>query len=79
MSLLQQRALGTNAVAVAHDQQANLKFRINRRTPDRALRVGVIAAQFAKVEESIKVAQKVVGRDVVFNVKRQIQSLLSAQ
>lgn len=40
MSLFAQSTFGANAVAVAHDQQANHKFRINRWTPERAIKIG---------------------------------------
>jgi hypothetical protein len=47
MSLFAQPTFGTNAVAVAHHQQANHQFGINRWTPDWAIKIGEIMAQIA--------------------------------
>jgi hypothetical protein len=49
MSFFAQPALGTNTVAVAHDQQADHQFRIDRRAPNRAVKVGEVVAQIAQI------------------------------
>jgi hypothetical protein len=47
MSLFAQPTFGTNALAVAHHQQANHQFGINRWTPDWAIKIGEIMTQIA--------------------------------
>ncbi len=76
MGLFAQPPLGANAVAIAHDQHANHPFRINRRTPNRAIKMGEVVAQVAQIETLINAAQKVIGGDVIFKVERVKQSLL---
>lgn len=68
MSFFAQPALGTNTVAVAHDQRANHQFRINRRTPNRAVKVGEVVAQIAQIEASINVAQEMIWWNVIEDV-----------
>ncbi|MNF89036.1 hypothetical protein D3C84_715410 [compost metagenome] len=76
MGLFAQPPLGANAVAIAHDQHADHQFRINRRTPNRAIEIGEVMAQVAQIESLINAAQKVIGGDVIFRVERAKQSLL---
>lgn len=42
-------------------------------------KIGEIMAQIAEIKASINAAQKVIGRDVILNVERVKQSLLSAR
>ena len=79
MSHFAQPTLGANAVAVAHHQQANHQSGINRWAPDWAIKIGEIMAQIAEIKASINAAQEVIGWDVIFNVERVKQSLLSAR
>ncbi|MNZ17427.1 hypothetical protein D3C78_344170 [compost metagenome] len=76
MGLFAQPPLGANAVAIAHDQHADHQFRINRRTPNRAIEIGEVMAQIVQIETPINAAQKVIGGDVIFKVERVKQSLL---
>ena len=76
MRFFAQPPLGANAVAIAHDQHADHQFRINRRTPNRAIEIGEVMAQVAQIETPINAAQKVIGWDVIFKVERVKQSLL---
>jgi hypothetical protein len=76
MSLFAQSPLGANALAIAHEQHANHQFRINRRTPNRAIEIGEVMAQIAQVETPINAAQKVIGGDVIFKVERVKQPFL---
>jgi hypothetical protein len=65
-----------NAIAITHDQHVNHQFRINRRTPNRAIEIGELMAQVAQIETLINTAQKLIGRDVTFKVEGVKQSLL---
>ena len=76
MGLFAQPPFGANAVAVADDQHANHQFWINRRTPNRAIKIGEVMAQVAQIETLINAAQKVIGWDVIFKVERVKQSIL---
>jgi hypothetical protein len=69
MGLFAQPPLGANTVAIAHDQHADHQLRVNRRTPNRAVEIGEVVAQFAKIEAPINAAQKVIGWDVIFKVE----------
>jgi hypothetical protein len=79
MSLFAQTAFGADTLAVSHDQQANHQFRINRRTPNRAVEIGEVMAQIAQIAASINVAQEVICCDVIFTVERVKKSILSAR
>ena len=76
MGLFAQPLLRANAVAIAHDQHANHQFRINRRTPNRAIEIGEVMAQVAQIEIPINAAQKVIGWNVIFKVERLKQPIL---
>ena len=76
MGLLAQPPLRADAVAIAHDQHADQQLRVNRRTPNRAVKIGEVMAQVAQIETLINAAQKVIGGDVIFKVERVKQSLL---
>lgn len=52
------------------------QFRINRRTPNRAIEIGEVLAQVAQIKTSINAAQKVSGWNVIFKVERVKQSIL---
>ena len=51
-------------------------FRINRRTPNRAIEIGKVVAQVAQIETLINATQKVICWDVIFKVERVKQSFL---
>jgi hypothetical protein len=79
MSLFAQSPLGANALAIAHNQHANHQFRVNRRTPNRAIEIGEVMAQIAQIaqiETLINAAQKVIGWDVIFKVERVKEAFL---
>jgi hypothetical protein len=76
MGLFAQPPLRANIVAIAHDQHADHKLRVNRRTPNRAIKIGEVMAQVAQIETLINAAQKVICGDVIFKVERVKQSLL---
>ena len=65
MSLFAQSPLRADATAIADDQHADHQLRVNRRTPNRAVEIGEVVAQFAKIEAPINAAQKVIGWDVI--------------
>lgn len=70
MGLLAQPPLGTTVVAIANDQDASHQVRINRQTPDRAIKIGAVMAQVAQIETSINAAKKVIGWSLIFKVER---------
>ena len=76
MGFFAQPPLGANTVAIAHDQHANHQFRINRRTPNRAVRIGEVMAQVAQINTRINATQQVIGGDVIFRVERVKQPFL---
>ena len=76
MGLFAQPPFGADAIAVADDQHADHQFRINRRTPNRAIEIGEVMAQVAQIETPINAAQKVGGWNVIFKVERVKQPLL---
>ncbi len=79
MGLFAQPLLGANTVAIAHDQHADHQLRVNRRTPNCAVKIGEVMAQVAQIETLINAAQKVIGWDVIFKVERVKQSFLSTR
>ena len=76
MDILAQPPLGANTVAMAYDQHADHQLRVNRRTPNRAGKIGEVMAQVAQIEALINAAQKVIGWDVILKVEGAKQSLL---
>ncbi len=79
MHLFAQLSLGTDAVAVADDQHAHHQLRINRGTSDGAVEVGQVCTQIAEIQALVDAAQKVLGRNVVFQIERVEQALLSTR
>lgn len=76
MGLFAQPPFGADAIAVADDQHADHQFRINRRTPNRAIEIGEVMAWVAEIKTPINAAQKVIGGNVIFKVERVKQSFL---
>ena len=61
-----QAPFGANAIAIAHDQHAHPKLRVNRRPPNRAIEIGEMVAQVAQIETPINAAYSPAGRCVDF-------------
>ncbi|BAP80976.1 hypothetical protein MT1_3801 [Pseudomonas sp. MT-1] len=79
MHLFAQSPLGTNAIAVADDQHAHHQFRVNRGTPDGAIEIRQIGAQITEIQALVDAAQEMLGRDVIFEIERVEQALLSSR
>ena len=69
VNLFAQPPLGTNAEAVTHDQHPDHQLRIDRRPTGVAVERREMAAQLAKIEESINPAQQVIGRNVIVEIE----------
>ncbi len=76
MGLFTQPPFGADAIAVVDDQHTDHQFRINRRTPNRAIEIGEVVTQVAQIETPISAAQKMIFWDVVFKVERVKQPIL---
>ena len=79
MHFFAQSSLGTNAIAVADDQHAHHQFRINLGAPDRAIEVRQVGARVTEIQALVDAAQEVFGRDVIFQIERVEQALLSSR
>ncbi len=79
MHLFAQSPLGTNAIAVADDQHAHHQLRVNRGTPDGAIEIRQVGTQITEIQALVDAAQEMLGRDVVFQIERVEQALLSSR
>jgi hypothetical protein len=76
MHLIVQLPLGTNAIGVANEQHPQHQFRINRGAAFRAVMPGQNRPRLVKFEYRVKLAQRVIGRNVVLQPELIKQLLL---
>lgn len=79
MHLFAQPSLGTDAVAVANDQHPHHQLRVDRGASDGAIEIRKVAAQVTQIQALVDTAQEVLGWDVVFQIERVEQTLLSTR
>ena len=79
MHFFAQSPLGTNAIAVADDQHAQHQLRVNRGTPDGAIEIRQVGTQVTEIKGLVDAAQEMLGWDVIFQIERVEQALLSSR
>jgi len=69
MHLIAQPPLGPDAVGIANQQHSQHQFRINRGAAYRAIVPGQNRSRLVEVKYRVKLAQRVIGRNVVLKPK----------
>ena len=79
MDLITEPALRADAHAIADDQHSDHQFRINRRTPRRAVERSEKATDIREIDEPIDAPQQMIVRDMILDrelVKQRALRLL---